>query len=59
LKGKSLAEIANGFPVLTPEEVAQTAQERESEPEPLHEWSGDISKLGRVVHDLPFDGNGG
>jgi hypothetical protein len=32
-KGKSLAEVAN-FPVLTPEEIAQTAPEREPEPTP-------------------------
>ncbi len=57
-KGKSLAEVAN-FPVLTPEEIAQTAPEREPEPTPGELFDGNIGKLGRVVHDVPFDGNGG
>jgi len=42
-KGKALSEVAN-FPVISPTEVAQTAQERE--PEPENEWSGNIGKLG-------------
>src|SRR5262249_53471503 len=55
-KGKSLEEVAS-FPVLTHQEVAQTApeSEREIEPEPKHEWSGNIGKLGRFPHDLPFE----
>ena len=42
-------------PVLTPAELAQTAQEREpeSECEPLPEWSDQQARTG--VHDLPFD----
>ena len=55
-KGKALSEVAN-FPVISPTEVAQTAQERE--PEPENEWSGNIGKLGRVEHDLRFDHDGG
>jgi hypothetical protein len=56
-KGKSLAEVAN-FPVVT-EEIAQKAPEREPEPTAGELFDGNISKLGRVEHDLPFDGNGG
>ena len=48
-KGKALSEVGN-FPVISPTEVAQTAQERELEPE--NEWSGNIGKLGRVEHDF-------
>ena len=40
-KGNALSEVAN-FPVISPTEVAQTAQERE--PEPENEWSGNIGK---------------
>jgi hypothetical protein len=56
-KGKSLEEVVS-FPVLT-------TQQAMPEPEPEREltagelFDGDIGKLGRVVHDLPFDGNGG
>ena len=57
-KGKSLEEVAS-FPVLTPEEIAQKAPEREPEPTPGELFDGNIGKLGRVVHDVPFDGNGG
>jgi len=57
-KGKSLEEVAS-FPVLTPEEIAQKAPEREPEPTAGELFDGNISKLGRVVHDVPFDGNGG
>jgi hypothetical protein len=57
-KGKSLEEVAS-FPVLTPEEIAQKAPEREPEPTPGELFHGNIGKLGRVVHDVPFDGNGG
>ena len=54
-KGKSLEEVAS-FPVLTT---------RQAMPEPEREltagelFDGNISRLGRVEHDLPFDGNGG
>ena len=53
-KGKSLEEVAS-FPVLTT---------RQAMPEPEREltagelFDGNISRLGRVEHDLPFDGNG-
>jgi len=57
-KGKSLEEVAS-FPVLTLEEIAQKAPEREPEPTPGELFDGNIGKLGRVVHDVPFDGNGG
>jgi hypothetical protein len=57
-KGKSLEEIAS-FPIPTPEEIAQKAPEREPEPTPGELFDGNIGKLGRVVHDVPFDGNGG
>jgi hypothetical protein len=57
-KGKSLEEVAS-FPVLTPEEIAQKAPEREPEPTPGELFDGNIGKLGRVVHDVPFDGKGG
>jgi hypothetical protein len=53
-KGKSLKEVAT-FPVVT-EEIAS---EREPEPTPGELFDGNISKLGRAEHDLPFDGNGG
>jgi hypothetical protein len=54
--GKSLEEVA-AFPALTPEEVAQKAPE--PEPTAGELFDGNIGKLGRVVHDLPFDANGG
>jgi hypothetical protein len=52
-KGKTLEEVAT-FPVLTPEEVAQTAPEPEREPTAGELFDGDISRLGRVEHDLPL-----
>lgn len=55
-KGKSLAVVAN-FPVVN-DEIAQ-APEREPEPTAGELVDGNIGKLGRVVHDLPFDGNDG
>ena len=55
-KGKSLEEVAT-FPVLTPEEVAQTAPEPQRELTLGKLFDGNISKLGRFVGDLPFDGN--
>jgi hypothetical protein len=54
LKGKSLAEVAT-FPLL---------KQAMPDPEPEREltagelFDGNISRLGRVEHDLPFDGNG-
>ena len=44
-KGKSLEEVAS-FPVLTPEEIAQKAPEREPEPTAGELFDGNISKLG-------------
>ena len=58
--GKSLEEVAT-FPVLTSEEVAQTAQEPERELTPGELFDGNIGKLGRFVGDVPLnrEGNGG
>ena len=56
-KGKTLEEVAS-FPVFTTEQALP-------KPEPEREltagelFDGNIGKLGRVVHDLPFEGNGG
>ena len=56
-KGKSLEEVGT-FPIITTERAMP-------EPEPEREltagelFDGNISRLVRVEHDLPFDGNGG
>jgi hypothetical protein len=77
----TLQEVAAAFPVVTEQAeprpttsnwkaLAPTEPEPEpeqAEPESLHEWDGDVSRLGRVVRDansgslidLPLDGNGG
>ena len=50
-KGKTSAEIANGFPVITTEQ-AMAPVEPEPEPTPGELFDGNIGKLGRFVGDV-------
>jgi hypothetical protein len=52
LKGKSLAEIANSFPVSTA--MAEPKPEQESKPTAGELFDGNISKLGRFVGHVPL-----
>jgi hypothetical protein len=56
LKGKSLQEIANSFPVISTEQ-AMAPVEPEPERTAGESFDGNISRLGKVEHDLPLDGN--
>ena len=66
MKGKSLAEVAAAFPVITEQATRiGTAEPKHfpNEPEPEatagERWSGDVGRLGKFVGgDLPLDSNG-